>query len=343
MRRLLLALLCLPVTLVAQTPDSSRTDSVPVYRSTTRLYYTRQLPAPPPDTVRLPAPRPDTVRLPAVDTVCRAGWTCTPPSPPPPPPAGTTYFLADAESGNLSAWSLPWGAVSDGSDPLPVVTADRAKVGTQSYKYEITNPALEGHYSQTLTGNPQRSMGSPNGRYRSGYFSFWAYINAGYTAPGWNMLLGWMTGVSGAPSPISHVGLEVRNGILQVVYVLKNCSVGLYTCPSIPGYTLNGGWYTMTAGSPAGVKAFPRSQWVHLSFYYKMAASNGQVTVWQDGVKIMDLTAPTMNTFGGHSSNLTNTAGDMTLQFGIYGGTTSGGTQRLYVDDFKVTDVRPAN
>ncbi len=65
--------------------------------------------------------------------------------------------------------------------------------------------------------------------------SFWAYIDAGYTATDWNMLLGWMTGVSGKPSPISHVGLEVWEGKLQVVYLLKNCSVGPYPCPTSRG------------------------------------------------------------------------------------------------------------
>ncbi len=66
-------------------------------------------------------------------------------------------------------------------------------------------------------------MGSPAGGYLSGYYSMWVYVDAGFEQPGWNMLLGWMTGVGGAPSPISHVGLEVWDGTLQLVYVLKNC------------------------------------------------------------------------------------------------------------------------
>jgi hypothetical protein len=132
--------------------------------------------------------------------------------------------------------------------------------------------------------------------------------------------------------------------VLQLVYVLKNAAAGLYTAPTIPGYQIaSNGYYFMTAQSPAGIVAFPRQRWVHVALYYKMAPSNGRVTVWQDGVLIMDLTAPTMNTFGGHSIDpLGNADGDMTLQFGIYGGAKSDGVQRLYVDDFKVTDFRPA-
>jgi hypothetical protein len=215
----------------------------------------------------------------------------------------------------------------------------RSHDGNGSYKFEITNATIGSHYSQTHSYSPQTSMGSPNGRYLSGYYSFWAYIDAGYTATDWNMLLGWMTGVSGKPSPISHVGLEVWKGKLQVVYLLKNCSVGLYPCPNIAGYENAGGHYAMTSSSPAGIVEFPRNKWVHLSFYYKMSETNGRVTVWQDGVKIMDLTAPTMNTFGGHSWEvMTNRAGDMVLQFGQYGGAKNDGVQRMYVDDFMVTD-----
>ena len=262
---------------------------------------------------------------------------------PPPPPSGTgkTFFSANAETANLGAWSLPWGVVQyQGTVTTPTV---RPKYGSYSYRYDVTNnvSGTVGHDVRTMTAHPQTSMGGPSGHYMSGYYSFWAYIDAGYTAPGWNLLLGWMTGVQGAPSPISNIGIENRNGVTQLMFQLKNATYGLYTAPTIPGYTMYGnGWYYMNSSSPAGVKPFPRNQWVHLSVYYKMAPSNGQVTIWQDGVRIMDLTAPAMNTYGGHSSNLTNSGGDMMLQFGVYGAPKADGAQRLFVDDFKVTDTR---
>jgi hypothetical protein len=155
------------------------------------------------------------------------------------------------------------------------------------------------------------------------------------------MLLGWMAAgaINGNPDPISHIGLEVWGGTLQMVYVLKNASVGNYTAPSIPGYSIDGnGWYRMTASSPNGLTPFPRNKWVHVCVYYKMARTNGRVTIWQDGVKIMDLTAPTMNTMDGHVT-MTNPMGDMITQTGIYEGVTSG-TQRFYLDDYKVTDYQ---
>jgi len=182
----------------------------------------------------------------------------------------------------------------------------------------------------------------------SGYYSFWVYLDEGFNSRTWNSALGWMTGVSGAPSPISYIGFERWNATtrsasapLQVVFLLKNCQKGQYVCPNIPGYAAPvGGNYRMTSASPAGIVPFPRDRWVHLSVYYKMASKYGQVTIWQDGIKIMDLTAPTMNTFGGHSIDpLRNAAGDMVLQHFIYGGAESA-TRRMYVDDFKVTDYR---
>jgi hypothetical protein len=266
---------------------------------------------------------------------------------PPPPTSGTTNFLATAESsGSFAPWNY---AISDaqvgGGDLPPSSSSNRAKNGSRSWKFEIADPngGSDGTtYAQFLASGPQSSMGSVNGGFKSGYYSFYAYVDAGYTGTEWNMLLGWMTGngLRTGTHPISHMGLEVHNGVLQVVYVLKSCTKS-YACPSIAGYS-NGGspWYLMTPSSPAGVVPFPRNQWVHLSIYYKMSATNGQVTIWQDGVKIMDITAPTMNTFGGFDNSLQNPAGDMILQFGSYGPRLAT-VQRLYVDDFQVSDYRP--
>jgi hypothetical protein len=258
-----------------------------------------------------------------------------------------TFFLADAESGTVSPpWKL-WGVVNQGAGMAPTTSTVRAKGGSRSWKFEVRATTADKQSSKVFQDKPQVTMGGPSGHFMSGYYNFWVYVDAGYTSKAWNMLLGWMTGVYGAPSPISHIGLEnwqsngtARGGTLQVVYVLKNCSTGAYTCPTISGYRLTGGWYKMTTASPAGIVAFPRNRWVHMSVYYKMAATYGRVTIWQDGVKIMDLSAPSMNTFGGSSyTKLTNSAGDMAIQHGIYGGPEST-TRRLYVDDLKVTNYQ---
>ena len=271
---------------------------------------------------------------------------------------GKTFYVANSESGTVKP---PWdGPVFGNRGQVPISSTTRAKNGSRSFKFEIPATSATSNSSTVMAYCPQVSMGSPRtgvssicsgrGRFMSGYYSFWVYLDEGFTSATWNSALGWMTGVADTPSPISYIGFERWNATtrspsapLQVVFLLKNCQRGQYACPKISGYsTPVAGNYRMTASSPAGIVAMPRKQWVHLSIYYKMAAKYGQVTIWQDGVKIMDLTAPTMNTFGGHccsGATLTNASGDMKLQHFIYGGAENA-IRRMYVDDFEVTDYR---
>jgi hypothetical protein len=172
------------------------------------------------------------------------------------------------------------------------------------------------------------------------------YVDAGYTTPAettaWNLLFGLMTGTDGAPNPIWNLGLEVRSGVLQLVFVLKNASssggIARYAPPTFSGMTRIGdAWYKPTVAVP-----FPRNQWVHVEAYTNFAPSNGVVKVWQNGVLIMDMTAPEMDVYNGWpNSGATgnNLVGDMMIQFGNYGGHQDG-VQRFYMDDFKVTDYR---
>jgi hypothetical protein len=255
-----------------------------------------------------------------------------------------TYFLADAETATVVP---PWGFITYGGQfggmgLLPVTSTTQAKNGTRSYKYEITanSPSTSDH-SQTLATEPQTSMGCLNGRFCTGWYSFYVWIDQGYTSAAyWNMTIGWTTGDN---HPISHIGLEVHGGgVLQAFFFLKNCTTA-YTCPTIAGYQGGGSHntqYWQTASSPNGITTFPRGQWVHLAAKYTMATTNGRVELWQDGVKIMDLTAPTMNTKGGWDNGLANTGGDLKVQFGIYGAAAAD-TRKIYVDDFRVSNYRP--
>jgi hypothetical protein len=271
--------------------------------------------------------------------------------------SGKTFFLANAESGTVKP---PWdGPVFGNGGLVPVTSTGKVKYGSRSLKFEVPATTRTSSSSTVMAYCPQVTMGSPQtgaalcggrGRFMSGYYSFWVYLDAGFTSTAWNSTMGWMTGVPQTPSPISYLGFERWNATtrsasapLQVVFLLKNCQKGQYVCPKIAGYAAPvAGHYRMTASSPAGIVTMPRQRWVHLSIYYKMARTYGQVTIWQDGTKIMDLTAPTMNTFGGHccsSATLTNATGDMKFQHFIYGGAESA-IRRMYVDDFRVTDYQ---
>jgi hypothetical protein len=261
-----------------------------------------------------------------------------------------TYFLATAETaGSIKPWQY---TANDVRNPLPLSSADQARNGARAWKFEATNlccfdDGFGGHATSVrlLSTFPEQSMGCPGDGYcGSLWYSFYAYVDAGYTEPeetgNWNLLLGWMTapGSAGGVQPIANIGLVNRSGVLQLHAQQKGCSVGAVNCPDIPGYARYTGFYWFTGSSPAGIKPFPRGQWVHVSVYYKMAKTDGQITVWQDGEKIMDLTAPSFNTFDGTLG--TNTSGSMLLQFGIYENQRPA-IQRLYVDDFRVSDYRP--
>ena len=265
--------------------------------------------------------------------------TITAPSAPP-PSGGDTYFLADAESGTVLPTWASWGVYANGGAIAPTTSTARVKTGSRAWKFEITDPGYSPSSSSSLaTNTPQTSMGCPSGHFCTGYYSFWAYVDAGFQNPAWDVLVNFL-GVLPSADPIGHVGLGLNNGVLQLYWSMKNCQVGHYTCPGVAGYQNINGDYLMSASSPAGVVAFPRGQWVHVAIYYKLARTNGQVTIWQDGVKIEDITAPTLNTQDGNQV-FNNTGGDMMIGVGIYNGPNADTNRRLYVDDIKVTNYRP--
>jgi hypothetical protein len=266
--------------------------------------------------------------------------TVTTPESEPAPLIGATYQLATAETaGSIAPWEY---AVAEGGNRQPSSSTDRRKTGLRSWKFERTVLTNSGAKVQFLDTAPKSSMGCASGHYCTGWYSWWTYVDAGYDQPGWNMLLGWMASSGGGSGmdPISSIWLTVVNGVLQVSYDSKSCEVGRFACPNIAGYTRVGAEWRMSSRSPSGIVPFPRGQWVHLSAYYKMAKTNGQIIIYQDGRKIMDLTHPTLNTMDGNIF-YNNAARDMILQFGIYSGPRSR-VQRLYVDDFAVTDFRPS-
>lgn len=277
---------------------------------------------------------------------------------PPASDTGTVYFLADAESGIVtSPGGTPfpgWGVYCNYQPavdcPISVVngtTSDgatnKAKNGTHAFRHEVNNPLATPNSSSSLaTNKPQVGMGCVLGHFCDGWYSMWVYIDAGYDASTWNALMN-MFAIKPVADPMGHVGLSIRNGVRQLYWYMKNCeNTAHYACPNIAGYTRSGPSYYMASTSPAGIVPFPKNQWVHLAVFYHFARTNGEVEMWQNGVKIMELTAPTLNTFDGHS-NFNNTGGDQMFGFGMYHGPVSepSGKRRIFVDDFMVSENRP--
>ena len=269
---------------------------------------------------------------------------------------GNTFFLADAESGIVKPpWTGPNPFANGSNSSVPVCSTVQKKNGTRSYKFEVGAHTAAAASSTVMVENPQTSMGGSGNGFRSGFYSFWCYVDIGFNNTAWNFILGWMTG--SGPSPINYIGIEnwgnnganrrtvAQGGSLQMIFLMKNSGPTTYTAPTIAGYDNTNGaeWYRMTSTSPAGIVTFPRQQWVHICVGYTMAAfPDGAVTIWQDGVMIFDLAG--FDTLRGHAAAgpdpiYTNSAGDMTLQHFIYG-SAEAETRRIYTDDFKVTDFR---
>src|SRR5919108_4426489 len=72
-----------------------------------------------------------------------------------------------------------------------------------------------------------------------------------------------------------------------------------------------------------------------------MSRRNGHVKIWQNDKLLYDLTDPNLDTLDGCAGTFSgnNLDGDMHLQFGPYDGGKSDPVRRIYVDDFKVSDV----
>jgi hypothetical protein len=265
--------------------------------------------------------------------------------------AQTIYSHMSAESGNMSQWSATIRDMnSGGNSDFPTASQTRVKNGSWAYKFEMPKPTVstccDWNYTMVHSYSPNlQSMGSPNGRYLSGYYSFWLYIDAGFQdSPGdWLTLLNWFTN-----DPTAGLGvianIELRRwpsnpaGPLQLAFLMKAADAGCFVPPTISGYQRAGsGYYFMTSSSPAGIVTFPRFQWVHVEVHYVRAASGGQIQIYQDGVLIMDLTHANLNTI--MNARCIN-GQDMFIQFGMYSGAKNDGAYRFYMDDFKVSDVR---
>lgn len=254
---------------------------------------------------------------------------------------GRTFFLADAESGSMVPPFLSWGVYCGGGAACPVSSTTRPRNGARSFKFEITNPGYSpSSTSSVSTNKPQSSMGCSRGHFCSGWYSAWNYIDSGWDNSAWNVLFNFLATLPVA-DPIGHVGLSIRDGKRQLYWYMKNCESGQrYACPNISGYGRRGAEYYMTSSSPAGLVTFPKGQWVHVAVYYQMSRTNGRVQIWQNGVKIFDLTAPTLNTLDGHA-RYNNTGGDLMFGWGVYQGPNKDGVRRMYGDDFRVSDYRP--
>ena len=275
-----------------------------------------------------------------------------------PPAEGTTFFFADAEAANMTPFNPPsWAEVEFNGTVSNV--ADTTAGFSRAYQFEVTNSGNPssgsiGHDVRVMRDGPTVSMGTPGGGFGAGYYSRFMKISSGYEVEdAWNLTFGCMAGHSGQPTPIWNMGVEMRDGVLQAIFMLRNAGNDAqagFTPPAIANYNEQDGWYFMTANSPSGIKPFPKNEWVHICCYTNFQASGGVFKMWQTNEGgatelIYDLTHANLNLFGG-AFNVTgipagtNPEGDMLLQYGIYGLAQPGVIQRHRMYGFRVTDYQ---
>jgi hypothetical protein len=146
-------------------------------------------------------------------------------------------------------------------------------------------------------------------RHRALYYSAWYYIPETVRVDRWWWLMEWKS----AGSYNAKFGLAVGNRPDGQMYIFLE-----------RGQDSGGGRWRQA------LKNLPAHQWVHLEAYYAKAAdASGRVTVWQDGVQILDLAG-------------VQTANSEDLQWAVvnYGQFTSPSSVEIYVDAAAISTSR---
>ncbi|MDP8924330.1 MAG: polysaccharide lyase [Chloroflexota bacterium] len=213
-------------------------------------------------------------------------------------------WRADHEEGDLSDWDRDdcGGQFDNGAAYTEFSNGTRNGSGGMRLRVPDMN-----------TGNSEGARAfrwCESRQHQALYYSAWYYIPEKVRVDGWWWLMEWKS----EGSYNAKLGLAVANRSDGAMYI------GLGR-----GSDSGGGWW------PQSVANLPVGRWFHLEVYYKKAAdATGRVTVWQDGVRIIDLAGvQTAN-----SSDL----GWAVINYGQY---TRPADVEIYIDDVTISTQRP--
>jgi hypothetical protein len=207
----------------------------------------------------------------------------------------TIYFHYDAESAPISRGdrTTTW------EDAQSLVTRSRkvARNGSWSLRHEVD--AEVDIQTGKVIAFP-RLM--PRGALVEAYYSAWYYIDQGFDDSTWKNIMQWKCDPVGAtvrsrpncPSPGVKlaIGPLVTNGVRQLQLTLADCRLSPGTYPQYE-YDQGNACKWRQLDNPVEV---PEKKWFHLEVYFKAASNNGHIIVWQDGVKIFEISHPKLNT-----------------------------------------------
>jgi hypothetical protein len=243
-----------------------------------------------------PAPVATETATPAPTPSPTAGATATATSAPEPnaplASAPSAIWSADTETGNLDQWTAgQYGEAAFNSGSGTVVpSTDVAHSGKTSLKLAITDASGTSQAARIFRWNDPQGNALPE----SAYYSVWYYFPQNDTpAEWWNVMQFKSRTSSDSVDPMWVLNVGNRANGNMYFYL----------------------WDAMHKQSHDAVTTLdlPVAQWTHIEVYFRRSTgSSGQITIWQDGVKLFDLNQIQTTTADNQQWSLSNYTDNIT-------------------------------
>ena len=234
-------------------------------------------------------------------------------------------WTGDAEPCDVGDWST--GGVAYGG---VTATTGSKKNGTCGYNVEVTDPAVDHDEGKTFKWT------LPNGNHLDVgyYYKGWYKIKVDAVGPPYVHYMQWKEWKQGAPpcGVVMTIDVVDRGRGRELELTHFSCTTGGEPCIDFPGDL---------AGTPTGVyraataTIVPFDTWFTLEAYFQPKAIWGEITVWLNGAQIFSYTADNFNLLNSECDD--NTA--VYWGSGLYPAPTSGGLQKIWMDDLKICDA----
>jgi hypothetical protein len=251
-------------------------------------------------------------------------------------PSTSILWHADIETGDLSQWYYPstgpsgnfGGGEYDSGIASASASTDMAHSGSWSAKLSISTPSTPQSGTRMFRWMEPRQQ-------KSAYYSVWIYIPTLYELTGdpsnghfWNLLqFKTRTTDSSRIDPVWALYIDDSH---PGQYYLKAGFGwgGTQLAGPYSGGSIGGTWFNQT------LAPLPIGQWVHLEAFLTQSNSyQGQLTFWQDGVKVFDF----QNVITSYNNcNFNTWCADDEWAVNLYSDGLTPNPAYIYIDDAKI-------
>jgi hypothetical protein len=226
--------------------------------------------------------------------------------------ASGVLWSAAMETGDMREWYQPcardgpcvneWGGQFNSGHAVSQASRDVAHTGQYSAKLTISTPS---------TAGVRLFRWGETHQYSNLYFSVWYYFPRRYDTPaGWWAVMQWKSRTSSQNDPFFMVNVGNRPNGNMYLYMYE--------------------WQTDVSYSQS-IRDLPVAQWVHVEAFYRCAADGtGKVTVWQDGVHILEA----------RNVNTRYANGDCQWSLANYSDQVTPSPTVIYIDDAAISTTR---